>query len=78
MVWRIKSIFSFCGMVKYGSSFIIILIKAGAVRRILGTTGVFSWDMRGKFFHQGPLKVNFTNLPNPMNPVVILVVTVES
>lgn len=28
--------------------------------------------------NRGPLKVNFTNLPNPMNPVVILVVTEES
>lgn len=35
---------SFWGMVKYGSSFLSYQ-KAGAVCRILGTTGVFSWDM---------------------------------
>lgn len=37
-----------------------------------------TWDYRGIFMRHGPLKVNFTNLPNPMNPVVILVVTEES
>lgn len=45
-----------------------------------------TWDYRGIFMRhggkflktRGPLKVNFTNLPNPMNPVVILVVTEES
>lgn len=44
----------------------------------LGLQGYFH-ETWGKILKNwGPLKVNFTNLPNPMNPVVILVVTEES